>query len=145
MPRRKQDFSYMDAAFELPPDVDPRMVELYNVLIHELREESRGLPMTTNQQMLIDMIASSYVVLKDMLHKGQIRSSTAVKDQLSQWISLLQEFNKQQSRKTPDEYRAAIMTEVRQIIAEELGSIRDKKTREMLTSKFVDAFAEAGF
>src|SRR5690349_10250926 len=87
----------LDAAFELPDIVDdPKMRALYEVLVARMREEARHLPMNTVQQLLIERIATNYIVLrcKERGELGGFAHTSVQKDYNTFWLTMTAEFNR---------------------------------------------------
>lgn len=87
----------LDYAFELTDTVtDEKLRQLYEVIVHRMREEARHLPMGTVQQLLIERIAANYIILrsKERGELGGFQHAGAQKDYNSFWLSMTAEFNR---------------------------------------------------
>lgn len=135
----------LDGAFELTPLVaDPKLRELYEVIVARLRQEASSVPMNTVQQLLIERIAANYIMLKarEAVPIGDDQGfahTTAVKDFNTFWLGMTREFNAQLHRFGPNDHEATLRR-VRDVIVSELSNVEDGALRNELTDRFVRRF-----
>src|SRR5688572_8166031 len=88
--------SGLEEAFVMPPallDGHPDLIGLYEELVANLRAEAFGIPMTSMQVILIERIATKYVLIKYREREGWL-GVNAEKDANSQWLDLVKEWNR---------------------------------------------------
>lgn len=139
----------LDGAFELPEEInDPKLRELYEVLVFRMRAEAKHLPMNTVQQLLIERIAYNYIVLrsKERGALGGFNNSNIQKDFNTFWLTMTQEFNRMLGKSDPmsSNERKTLMREMQEIIVSTVGTIGDPKVRAELLEKMAAAFENAG-
>ncbi len=145
-----EDFASLDSAFYLPEAVsDARLRALYETLVARMRREAKGLPMNTVQQLLIERIAFNYVIIrhKENVAMGEAEgflTANAQKDFNTFWLSMTQEFNRLLTKPSDEKTRAAMFSEVKDVILETLASVEDETVRLALVKKFADSFARNG-
>lgn len=129
--------------FRLPSEVegDERLTAVYQEVVNQLREEAADIPMTTVQNLLIERIASLFVIIKVHDENGtwlprQQREYNAL------WLSMSAEFNKlllasQEVRyaATMDKIRTAVIAAANRLPEPEMRS----KMREFLAEEFQKA------
>lgn len=139
----------LDGAFELPEEInDPKLRELYEVLVFRMRAEARHLPMNTVQQLLIERIAYNYIVLrsKERGALGGFSNSNIQKDFNTFWLTMTQEFNRMLGKTDPmsSTERKALMREMQEIIMSTVSAVNDPKIRSELLERMAAAFESAG-
>lgn len=139
----------LDPAFELPEAVtDARLRSLYEVLVHRMREEARTLPMNTVQQLLIERIATNYIILRarEAGDMGGFSNASSQKEFNSFWLAMTQEFNRLLCKVEPvsGADRKALMREMQQIITQTVSTVADPRVRAELLNKLAAAFQTAG-
>jgi hypothetical protein len=139
----------LDAAFELPEAMvaNERLRGLYEVLVARMRNEARNLPMNTVQQLLIERIATNYIVLKarEAGEGGGFTTTAGQKDYNTFWLSMTQEFNRMLGRADAKDDRAALLREMQTIIVNTLATtIADPRQRRMALEKMATAMEKAG-
>ncbi len=139
----------LDAAFELPDVIDdPKLRELYEVLVHRMREEARHLPMNTVQQLLIERIATNYIVLryKERGELGGFGSTSVQKDFNTFWLSMTQEFNRMLGKVEPLQGadRKALLRDMQKIFVEVVATVSDAHVRSELMLNLAAACEKAG-
>lgn len=140
----------LDAAFNLPAEVcdDGELRSLYEVIVARMRREAQYLPMNTVQQLLIERIATNYIVLK-MKERSPVGASdgfahaSVQKDFNTFWLSMTREFNSLLERSDKGN-RDAILGEVRDIVLLTLADVKDPTQRQDLMISFGRAFEAAG-
>ena len=141
----------LDAAFELSDTVtDEKLRGLYEVLVSKMRNEAKSLPMTTVQTLLIERIATNYVMLKarEKGANGGFTSASAQQQYNNFWLSMTQEFNRMLG-KSPEPLngndRKAFLREIQQIIVKTITSTAsDPRVRSQLLENMATAFENAG-
>ncbi len=143
MPR---DYSHLDLAFGLPPALsEDRYVELYNVIIAEMRADARGVQLDMTLNLLIERIATYYVSMKSEEQNPAARATPEVqRNRVTFWLSMVQEYHKLLKQRTPLDKRIAVLKEVQTIVLDTLDCIGDPKLKESLTTKFIERFTAAG-
>ncbi len=148
-PIRANALDDLDAAFDLPETVvaDAKLRGLYEVLVARLRTEARDLPMNTVQQLLIERIATNYIVLKsrEAGGAGGFTTAAAQKDFNTFWLSMTSEFNRLLSKVDQRGERAAWMREVHGVIVNALSStISDPRVRREVLERMATDMERAG-
>jgi hypothetical protein len=144
--RRLDDFAALDTAFTLPEHIeDPKLRELYEVLITRMREEAKDLPMNTVQQLLIERIAYNYIVMREKERGalGGFNSTNAQRDFNTFWLSMTQEFNRMLTKAEvlSGTERKALLREVQQLILHTVNhSVTDPRMRSSLLTSMATAF-----
>lgn len=138
-------FPELGPQFELPLAIadDPEMVVLYHDSIRKLISESRGLPMHTVQEFLLERIATKYVIMKWRERSNTWVGVNTEKDYASGWLDLVKEWNKVLAS-GQQQLRDAIMSEVEVLLVEGLEQVADDATRKTLRLYFKEAFARLG-
>ncbi len=139
----------LDGAFELPEQIsDPKLRELYEVLIFRMRNEAKHLPMNTVQQLLIERIAYNYIVLrsKERGELGGFNNSSIQKDFNTFWLSMTAEFNRMLGKSDPmsSNERKTLMREMQEIIMSTVSTISDPQVRADVLEKMAAAFEQSG-
>ncbi len=146
MPARKDDFAALDGAFFLPEHIeDPKLRDLYEVLVARMRKEASDLPMNTVQQLLIERIAYNYIVMrsKERGELGGFNTTAVQKDFNTFWLSMTQEFNRMITKadQMAGADRKQLLREVQQLILQTVNSsVTDPKTRSNLLTSMATAF-----
>lgn len=148
-PLGNDDFADLDYAFELSDSVtDPKMRELYENLVQRMRVESRGVPMTGVQQLLIERIASNYIFMKIREQRspaeGGYATPAAHKDAVTFWLAMTEAFNKTLKQKLPEAVKKEIFEEVKTVIFESLEPMKDARAKQAIVDRFSAALAKAG-
>ena len=137
----------LSVIFRLPADVvenEPELAELHLEWIDRLRSESRGIPMHTVQEFILERIATKYVMLRYReLHGGWVGVNSE-KDAHSQWLDLVKEWNKVLAA-GHEQLRDAVLQQAEQISREALELIEDDETRRTLRRHFKERFASIGY
>ena len=136
----------LGVAFQLPADVlaKPELAELYLTSVRKLQAESRGIPMHTVQEFLLERIATKYVMLRYHEIYGGWRGVNSEKDATAQWLDMVKEWNKVLAT-GHEQLRAAFLDEFTSIAMKGVELIEDKPTRQMLLLHFKEQFAAAGY
>lgn len=144
-----RSLSDLDLAFELPATItNPRLRELYEVLVFRMRDEAKHLPMNTVQQLLIERICYNYIVMraKENNELGGFGSASVQKDFNTFWLSMTAEFNKILGKVEPLQGadRRAFLKDMQQIITKIVSTVPDPTTRGNLYEQMATAFEHAG-
>lgn len=136
-----------EAAFQ-PPEYlvaeTPHLVELYSEIVTRLRNESRGIPMHTAQEILLERIATKYIFIKYRESTGWAGLGVnAEKEANQQWLDMLKEWNRVLSQ-GHEQLRDAILRESEQIAIEAVNLVDDAETRQRLRRHFKERFAAIG-
>ncbi len=137
------DYASLDVVFTLPDTIDdPRLREMYEIIVTRLRHEAANCEMTTVQQLLIERIAYNYVVLRWHESNNTFSHTTAQKEFNSFWLSMTQEFNKQ-LRATDTEFRRALLAQVAEVIKTTLDEYAPDSAS-IILPKLAAAFDQMG-
>lgn len=137
----------LDPAFDLMADVsDARMRALFEVLVHRMTEEAKHLPMTTVQLLLIERIATNYIVMREKERGGLggYQHSSQQKDWNIFWLSMTQEFNRMLGKSGSATDRKALLSDMQKIIVETIATVPDPKIRGDLLEKLANRFESVG-
>lgn len=139
----------LDAAFDLPETAiaSQKLRGLYEVLVARMRTEARNLPMNTVQQLLIERIATNYIILKarEAGEGGGFTSTASQKDYNTFWLTMTQEFNRMLGRADAKDDRAVLLREMQTIIVNTLATtISDPRQRRLALEKLASAMEKAG-
>jgi hypothetical protein len=144
--RRNDDIAALDGAFTLPDHVDdPKLRELYEVLIHRMQDEAKDLPMNTVQQLLIERIAYNYIVMREKERGalGGFPNTNSQRDFNTFWLSMTQEFNRMLTKAEvlSGQERKALLREVQQLILNTVNhAVTDPRMRSSLLTSMASAF-----
>lgn len=131
-------------AFRLPEAVaaDPDLVELYVQTVNRMRQESRGIPMHTVQEFLLERIATQYVLIRYReIHNDWVGLGvTASRDANQQWLDLVKEWNKVLAS-GHEKLRDAVLQEVQQAVLDGIALVRAEEDRKALRLHFQERFA----
>lgn len=125
----------LDTAFSLPENIeDPKLRELYEVLVSRMRKEAEGLAMNTVQQLLIERIAYNYIVMRsrEAGDLGGFNTASVAKEFNSFWLSMTQEFNRLLSKPgaMAGHERKTLLHDIQSKILDTINrSVSDPKTR----------------
>lgn len=139
------DVPELGPQFELPADIaaDLAMVNLYHESIRKLIAESRGLPMHTVQEFLLERIATKYVIMKWRERHNTWVGINTEKDFASGWLDLVKEWDRVLAS-GQQQLRDSIMAEVEGIIVGGIEQVPDDDTRKVLRLYFKEKFARLG-
>lgn len=142
------DLAALDCIFELSDGVtsDAGQRQMYEILVARLQREARHLQMNTVMQLLIERIATNYVVIKvkeavGIGREGGFTSTSAQEKFNAFWLSMVREFNgqlKEASRNQREIFLAEVLENIRTVLLSE-----DVATRERLLNRFSDQFEAA--
>lgn len=134
------------AAFSLPENVreeHPDLGDLYDELIGNLQAEAFGIPMTSMQVVLIERIATKYILIKYRERVGWL-GTNAEKDANAQWMDAVKEWNKLLSQ-GHEQMRERLLEQVEKIASDGVKLITDTATRQKVRSHFEENFAAMGY
>lgn len=143
------DFTELDAAFTLPEWVnDVRLRGLYEVLVSRFRVESEHVPLNTAQQILIERLASGYIIHRyregrALGDRNGFGTAAAAKDSNNMLLQLLHQHTETLARFRPPD-KAAVASAVRQAAAEALAAVPEGTLRQEAARGFQDALERAG-
>lgn len=138
--------SGLDAAFNLPENVRvefPDLGTLYDDLIDNLRSEAFGIPMTSMQVILIERIATKYILIKYRERVGWL-GTNAEKDANAQWMDAVKEWNRLLAQ-GHEQMRERLLEQVEKIASDGVKLIEDTETRQKVRSHFEENFAAMGY
>lgn len=140
----------LDRAFDLPEEVcpDPKLRELYEVLVARMRDEGKNLVLSTVNLLLIERIAFNYIVLRmkeqhAVGSKEGFASASVQKDYNTFWLAMTREFNAMVSRANKTD-RTAIFGELQDIILKVSKVIEDKNVRDAFLIALSDEIEKSG-
>jgi hypothetical protein len=139
----------LDRAFTLPEWMtDENLREVYEVIVARMRREAAHIPMNTVQQLLIERIALNYIIMK--FREGRplgdeqgFQHAGVIKDWNTFWLASTREFADLMLKFRPSD-KEAVLTQVRDVLTEVLGTIDDAALRSDLLRRFVSTFDRAG-
>lgn len=144
------DLESLDGVFHLPEGLveSSNLREMWEVIVSRMRKEAAHLPMSTVQMLLIERIATNYVILREkenrpIGHSQGFAHATVQKDFNTFWLTMTKEFNAMLGR-TDSAVRRQAMGEVRDLL---LGVLEELPTSgatkqdfiKMITVKFQEA------
>lgn len=138
--------SGLEEVFVLPPDIldgMPDLIGIYEELVSNLRAEAFGIPMTSMQVILIERIATKYVLIKYRERVGWV-GTNAEKDANAQWLDLVKEWNRLLAQ-GHEQMRERLLEQVEKIAQDGVNLIPDKETRQKVRSHFQENFASMGY
>lgn len=137
----------MQAAFSLPAGVkdDPELSALHRQIIEQLRSESMGIPMHTVQELMLERIATEYVLIKwREQSEGWVGLGIGAEDKAkTHWKNLVSEWNKVLAS-GQETLRNALVQEVTKISMEALELIEDDESRKAVRLRLIERFAAIG-
>lgn len=135
----------LERAFELPAYIaeDEVLSDLYAAMVDRLRHEADGLPMPTMQHILMERIATKYVLIKYHEYTGWTGMGvSAERDANAQWLDLVKEWNRLLAA-GEEKLRDALLLQMSDIFiaaVEELDKEEDKrKMRRVLSASLAKA------
>lgn len=132
----------LELIFSLPEEIraDPTLVRIYTEIRTRLQREASGLPMNTVQQLLLERISFTYVLMKFKEQNGGFARTNEQKDFYAFWQTMTAEFNKLMLA-NKDELRDALINKIIQIVEKSISqNVTDaeerKAVRRMLSEEF---------
>lgn len=137
----------LERAFRLPEYIaeDSELLALHEELSQRMRREAAGLPMGTNQEILLERILTKYLIIK--WREENTWAGTGVngeKDANSQWLDMLKEWNRV-LQANDDKMREALLLEVQKITTEAVQLISNEDDRRSVRRHFQEKFAAIGY
>lgn len=131
----------LDRAFQLPPAIeeDQSLVELHLEIVTRLRREAAGIAMNTVQNLLLERIATQYVMTKLREDTGAL-SLRDMKEQNSVFLAMTQQFNNILVA-SEDKLRDALFKEMQNILMGSLDLIPDDAVRRDVRRYLAGEFA----
>ncbi len=136
----------MDDAFNLPEDIReayPALGQLFDEMVLNLRAEAFGIPMTTMQTLLIERIATKYVLIKYREQVGWV-GTNAEKDANDQWLNYVKEWNRLLAA-GHEALRESLLKQMEKIALDAVNLVPDPETRQVLRRHFAENFSAIGF
>lgn len=135
----------LDRAYRLPDYIaeDTELSDLYDTLVQRLRAEALGIPMTTAQYLLIERIATKYVIIRYREQTGWL-GVNAEKETNQQWLDLLKEWNRVLTT-SQEQMRNALLEQVQKIAVDSVSLIKDREDRQNVRRHFQEKFAAIGY
>lgn len=133
-----------DNVYNLPDSIDdPALVEMYNVIVHNLKEEASTLPMNTVQQLLLERIAYNYILLRWKENRDGWTHERNQKEFHTFWLSMTAEFNRNLRAAKADELVMAIKDKMMIAVKNALETV-PSDVRSPFMNALADGFEEAG-
>lgn len=135
----------LDFAFTPPAYVrdDEELLTLYNEIVRRMRAEAQGIPLETNQLLLLAKIALGFV---DIKHRDEVgwNGINTQKDANAQWLALLREWNTV-LRDNKEKITQKVVDDFMDITAEATKMIRDDDNRRNVRRFLQERFAAKGY
>jgi len=130
--------------FHVPEEVsgDERLSGIYNEIVQNLRREVEGIPMTTVQNLLIERIATLYVIIKrrDETDTWLPRQQ---KEYNAQFLAAGAEFNKL-LQNNQEQQRLATVGKIQGALLAAINRLPDPEARRAMKEFIADEFVKAG-
>lgn len=117
--------------------------ELFETIVARMRHEAEGIPMETNQLLLLAQIAMDFVEMKYRDEFGWT-GTNARKDAKAQWISLMAEW-RQVLKDNKEKISEQIVADFVRITNEALKKIRNDEDRKNAALHMKEQFAAKGY
>jgi hypothetical protein len=136
---------FLETAFELGDDNIPvKYTMLHTAIMQKMLEEAKNVPMTTANYILIERIATNYIIIKMREAAGFENLNPIAQDKQNVYLlSVLAQFQKMLAKATAQEDREATLREVRDIIKRVLSS-SDSPAKAELLNDLVEEFRKVG-
>lgn len=118
--------------------------ELYEEIVARMRHEAEGIPLETNQLLLLAQIAQDFVEMKYRDEMNAWVGTNARKDAKSQWISLMAEW-RQVLKDNKEKISEQIVADFVRITNEALKKIRNDEDRKNAALHMKEQFAAKGY
>src|SRR5688572_9415277 len=144
----ERDLTDLDGIFHLADlaVTDPNLRMQYESIVHRLRKESEGVPMNTIQLLLLERIASNYIMLRQREVSRFVNVTPQQQKELNTfWLAMTSQFQKTLQKASAAEDREAAFREIGQSINRVLKNIEDPETRTMVAEALAAEFKAAGF
>ena len=132
----------LEGAFVLPSYLaeEPRYATLYATMTARLRQEAKGLPMTTIQTLLLERIATFYVLIRYREDTETWAGVNQQKEFNAYWLSLSAEFSKLLAQ-GEDKRREALVNEIETMVLRAMEVITIKEDRQAVRKLLSEGFA----
>ena len=133
--------------FRLPAyvvEAAPELVALHREWIERLSSESRGIPMHTVQEFLLERIATKYALIKFHEIVNDWRGVRSEQDANAQWLDLVKEWNRVLAA-GHEQLRDSVLREAEEISRDAIAMVEDEETRRRLRLHFKERFAALGY
>lgn len=136
----------MDYAFTPPEHIRQHeaLNELFEEIVARMRHEAEGIPMETNQLLLLAQIAMDFVEMKYRDETNSWAGTNSRKDAKGQWISLMAEW-RQVLKDNKDKISEQIVADFVKITNEAMKKVRDNDDRKTALLYMKEQFANKGY
>lgn len=137
----------LERAFRLPEHIaaDEDLSALYTEMVSRLRSESLGIPMHTAQEILLERIATKYVLIKYREQVGWAGLGVnGEKDANQQWLEMVKEWNRVLAQ-GHEQLREAVLSQAEKIALDAISLLEDPDDRQKLRRHFKERFAAIGY
>jgi hypothetical protein len=136
----------LDRAFRLPRYIqeDTELNDLFDSMVLRLRREALGIPMNSVQTLLMERIASMYVIIKYREDHDNWAGASQQKDFNDYWLKCTVEFNRILTA-NDDKLRQAMLLEIQKVVMDSLKTISDPEERRRVMRDLSGSLANAGF
>lgn len=136
----------MAAAFTPPEHIrdHAELNGLYEEIVRRMREEAEGIPLETNQLLLLSKIAQDFVEMKYRDETNTWQGTNARKDANAQWLSMMAEW-RQVLKDNKDKISEQIVSDFVKITNEVTKKIRDDDNRKTVALYLKEQFAARGY
>lgn len=134
-----------DMLFSLPRHImaDERYRALYEEISLRLRTEAMGIPMTTMQTILIERLATKYVIIRYKEENGWGEGINTEKDANAQWSDLMKEWNRLLAA-GHEQLRDALLAKMEEIAKGAVDLFDEREPRQNLRRYFNEQFSALG-
>ena len=135
----------MGYAFTPPPHIREHMelAELFDEIVERMRREAEGIPLETNQLLLLSKIAVDFVEMKYRDETGW-GGTNARKDANSQWLAMMAEW-RQVLKDNKEKISEQIVADFARIANEAASKVRDADDRRTVMRYMKEEFAAKGY
>lgn len=136
---------FLESAFELGDDSVPvKYTMLHTAIMQKMLEEAKNVPMTTANYILIERIATNYIIIKMRESQGFENLNPLAQDKQNVYLlSVLAQFQKMLAKATAQEDREATLREVRDIVKRVLSTTQSSAKAEVLND-LIEEFRKVG-
>lgn len=136
---------FLESAFELGDDGVPvKYTMLHTAIMQKMLEEAKNVPMTTANYILIERIATNYIIIKMREAAGFDMINPIAQDKQNVYLlSVLAQFQKMLAKATAQEDREATLREVRDIIAKVFKQSTNPSKQEVFQD-LIEEFKKVG-
>jgi hypothetical protein len=117
--------------------------ELFEEIVERMRREAEGIPLETNQLLLLSQIATDFVEMKYRDETGW-QGTNARKDAKAQWISLMAEW-RQVLKDNKEKISEQIVADFIKITNEAMKKVKDNDDRKTALRFMKEQFAAKGY